>query len=94
MNLYITDSAKREFDAILAQEGNEHKLIRFYIKRVSRWYGPIIGVVLDEPGENDKVYEVEGNRIIINSSLENQIKNIYVDYIKDGYHIGYKIDCN
>ena len=48
-------------------------------------------MALDEPNEQDQVFELEGVTYLINSVLLNQARPIKVDYVEDSNGSGFSI---
>jgi hypothetical protein len=47
-------------------------------------------MALDEPKEDDSVFDIEGFQYIVNNDLFERAKPIRVDFL----HVGFKIDSN
>jgi hypothetical protein len=47
-------------------------------------------MALDEPKDDDSVFDIEGFKYVVNSDLLEKAKPIKVDF----HQIGFKIDCN
>lgn len=48
-------------------------------------------MVLDEPGEADEVYKVNGFTMVVEKSLVEQTKEITVDYVSSGMGSGFQV---
>jgi Fe-S cluster assembly iron-binding protein IscA len=53
-----------------------------------------LGLVLDEPGNEDKVFNLDGLTYIVNKDLLEQVKPIRVDYIQTPGGGGFSISSN
>ena len=53
--------------------------------------GPALGMALDEPGNNDEVFEEKGTKFIIEKDIYNQAKPINVDFIDTPHGSGFKL---
>ena len=50
-----------------------------------------MGMALDEPKEQDQVFEFEGVTYLVDTSLMNQARPIKVDYVEDANCSGFSI---
>lgn len=80
MIINISNPAKKELNNIFESYNLDVKYLRVYIKEVSGWYGPVFSVALDEPTENDTVFECDDFKIIVNNDLCNKINVINIFY--------------
>jgi len=46
------------------------------------WAGPSLGLVLDEPGEDDRVFTLEDITYAVNKDLYERVKPIKIDFIE------------
>ncbi len=58
------------------------------------WSGPSLGLALDEPQEDDEVFNQGGITYTINKKLYEQINPISVDYVETPRGSGYQITAN
>ena len=58
------------------------------------WSGPSLGLVLDEPSEDDQVFTQEGITYVIGKDLLEQVKPIKVDYVNAPNGNGFYIFSN
>ena len=58
------------------------------------WSGPSLGLVLDEPSENDEVFTQEGVTYVVNKDLFEQVKPIKVDFVNTPRGSGFSISSN
>lgn len=79
----IHESAKEEINNMIENYKSNHRNFRIYIRRISAWLGPVFDVVLDEPSDNDEVFESDGYKIIIHKELAEKISSIEIFY-KEG----------
>jgi len=56
--------------------------------------GPSLGLVLDEPSENDQVFTQEGITYIIGKDLFERVKPVKVDYVDTLNGKGFFISSN
>lgn len=83
MKFVIAESGKNAIDKMLLDANKSEKIFRVYIRRVSRWLGPVFDVALDEPKENDEIFEAEGYKILIRKEIADKISSVEIFY-KDG----------
>ncbi|QCQ22466.1 hypothetical protein FDQ92_10010 [Desulfoglaeba alkanexedens ALDC] len=50
-------------------------------------------MVLDEPNDNDEVFEVNGFTMIVEKALMDLTQALTVDYVDYGMMSGFRIDC-
>ena len=55
------------------------------------WAGPSLGLALDEPKDNDKVYENDSLKFLVEESLLTTCGSIKVDFIDAGPRSGFGI---
>src|SRR5271157_3552004 len=53
--------------------------------------GPALGMALDDPGNNDEVFEEKGTKFVIEKDIYNQAKPINVDFIDTPHGSGFKL---
>ncbi len=53
-----------------------------------------MGMALDEPKEDDQVFDESGITYVINKELFEQVKPIQVDYVQTPRGAGYRITAN
>ena len=58
------------------------------------WSGPSLGLVQDEPSEDDKVFDQEGITYVVNKDLLEKVKPIKVDFIETPRGSGFFIFSN
>jgi len=58
------------------------------------WAGPSLGMVLDEPGENDEVFDSDGITYLIDKNLFDKVKPIKVDFVASAFGSGFSIQSN
>lgn len=78
MTILITSEAKRELDKLL--ENSDKKCIRVLTRCITMTSDAKIDIELDEPNENDNLYDVDGYKIIINKVLDSQMNYITISY--------------
>ncbi|QJA07925.1 hypothetical protein HF520_02755 [Romboutsia sp. CE17] len=78
MSILITSEAKKELDKLL--ENSDKKCIRILTRCITMTSNAKIDIELDNPNENDNLYDVDGYKIIINKSLDSQMNYITISY--------------
>lgn len=78
MNILITNEAKRELDKLLAN--SDKKCIRILTRCITMTSEAKIDLELDEPNQNDNLYDVDGYKVIINKVLDSQMNYITISY--------------
>lgn len=78
MNILITNEAKRELEKLL--KDSDKKCIRLITRCVTMTSNAKLDLELDNPGENDNCYDVDGYKIIINKVLDSQMDYITISY--------------
>ena len=53
--------------------------------------GPALGMALDEPGNDDQVFDEKGTKFVIEKDLFNQAQPITVDFIDTPHGSGFKL---
>lgn len=89
----ITDQA-RDFLKQLFEEHNA-KNVRFYFAGFG-WGQPKVGLALDEPGEEDKISEINGITVAIDPNIENVTQNLVLDFSQEANGLvllGNESDC-
>lgn len=79
MIINITDLAKAAFNNMFRSYNVNSKYIRVYLKEIA-WYGPVFNVTLDEPTSNDKVFDIDQYKIVINKDLGTKFSIINIYY--------------
>ena len=87
--LEVTEKATEKLKEYL-EERELDSAIRIFVSQIG-WGGPSLGMALDEPKEEDKVFELEGVTYLVDSGLLNQARPIKVDFIEDGHCSGFAI---
>lgn len=80
----LTDSARKELDAYF--DGKDKSPIRVYLAP-GGCSGPRLALALDEPRDEDKVFNDNGYSFCINSELFDDAKNITIDFSDMGFSI-------
>ena len=78
MSILITSEAKKELDKLL--ENSDKKCIRILTRCITMTSNAKIDIELDNPNENDNLYDVDGYKVIINKSLDSQMNYITISY--------------
>ena len=58
------------------------------------WSGPALGMALDEPKDDDQVFEEKGTKYIIEKNIYDQAKPINVDFVDSPRGSGFKLTSN
>ena len=85
----VTDLAVEKLKDYLAQN-NIDSALRIALMQ-GGWSGPSLGLALDEPKENDKVYENDTLKFLVEESLLTTCGSIKVEYIDAGPRSGFGI---
>ena len=56
------------------------------------WGGPSLAMALDEPGENDGEYDVDGYKYVVNNDFMDKAKPIKIDFSEYGFRVDSSID--
>lgn len=78
MQIKISQDAAIELKKKIEEKGEEYG-IRVYIAGFG-WGGPSFGMALDVPKEDDKVFEVEGVKIILDEEMVEYTPGFIIDY--------------
>ena len=89
MSLTVTDLAVTKLKEYLSQNKIDSAL-RVAIMQ-GGWSGPSLGLALDEPKENDKVYDESELTFLVEDSLLETCGTINVEYIEAGPRSGFGI---
>lgn len=84
MVLKVDDNAVNELNKVLQQ--HEVKNVRVYLagKGCS---GPVFGLALDEPKENDQVDESTGIKFLVDQSLLEEYGGFFIEAVGDKFRI-------
>lgn len=91
LNFNIQESGKLAINNKLKENNKIDKSFRIYIRRISRWIGPIFDVALDEPTEKDLIFEADGYKIFIRKELAEKINNIEIFYEEGISKTGFRV---
>lgn len=80
----LTDTARGELDAFF--EDKEKSPIRVYLAP-GGCAGPRLALALDQPGDEDKVFDNNGYSFCVNTELMDAAKNIKVDFSGMGFSV-------
>ena len=58
------------------------------------WSGPALGLVLDEPGDEDTVFTEIGVTFMVNNNLLERVKPIKIDFLDSPMGSGFRITSN
>lgn len=65
-------------DKILQSKSN--LLVRVYMKG-SNWGSIALGLALDEPNKDDRIYETDGIKIIVDKKINKKVKGVKIDVV-------------
>lgn len=94
MNISISHQSKIRLDQMFDESRLKNKIFRVYIRRVSRWYGPVFDVALDEPTNTDSLFKDDPYEIIIDSDLASNITSIEILYKPGISKSGFRVNTN
>ena len=77
MEFIISENGKQK----LINEFNE-KTLRIYTK-IKTWAGITYNIALDEPNENDNIYEIENIKFLVDKEIEKEVSYIEIDYVSE-----------
>lgn len=88
----VTDSAKTNLSQYLKEKEVDTKsaAIRVYVAGFG-WGGPSLGLALDEPKEDDKIFEYDDFKVVVNENELDNIGNIEVDFRESRYGSGFTV---
>ena len=89
MSFTVTDLAVTKLKEYLSQNNIESAL-RIALMQ-GGWSGPSLGLALDEPKENDKVYDQDDLTFLVEESLVETCGTINVEYVDAGPRSGFGI---
>ena len=80
MTEYFKDKQEDPYVSIVINEGG--------------WAGPALGMVLDEPREDDEIVKNNGNTFMISKELLERVQPVKVDYVETEMGSGYTVSSN
>ena len=89
MSLTVTDLAAEKLKEYLSQN-NIDSALRIALMQ-GGWSGPSLGLALDEPKENDEVYNQSDLKFLVEGSLLETCGEINVEYVEAGPRSGFGI---
>lgn len=90
MEIRITDSAAKVLKDKLNQKSSNYG-VRIYIAGIG-WGGPRLGIALDEQKNDDKVYEVNGIKVLLDSDIAMYTKGFEIDYRNSFFGKGFSVE--
>ncbi len=78
LDILITNEAKKELDKLL--ENSDKKHIRILTRCITMTSDAKLDFELDNPKENDFIYDVDGYKVIINEMLDSQMNSLTISY--------------
>ena len=85
----VTASATEQISEYF--KGKDTQPVRVFLNE-GGWGGPSLGLVLDEPKDDDSVFDVEGFQYIINKDLMEKAQPIKIDFLQMGFKIDSGLD--
>jgi len=80
----LTDSARKELDSYFAE--NEKAPVRVFL-HPGGCSGPALALALDEPTDNDEVFDLDGLTVIVEKKLHANAEPITIDMGEMGFNI-------
>ena len=77
--IQVTEEALTKLEELLRSQGGEHSAIRVAVMGGGS-KGPGLGLVVDEAGDQDVCYDVDGIPLIIDRSLMDYCRSITIDF--------------
>jgi iron-sulfur cluster assembly protein len=87
----LTSAAVEKVSSLLAAKNDDQLALRIYIKS-GGCSGFSYGMALDHAKENDKVFEQDGVKIIIDEMSGQYLEGAKVDYVDSMMGAGFKIE--
>ena len=87
--LTVTEQAQGAFKDYFSKQ-NVNSPIRIFLSQ-GGWSGPSLALALDESKETDNVFEINGLTYLIDKSLEEQAKEIKVDFVDQWGRAGFMV---
>lgn len=85
----VTPSAKEQLTQIL-KEKESTAAVRVYVAGFG-WGGPSLGLALDEPKEEDKVFDQETFKVVVNADELSNIGDVEVDFRDNRWGSGFTV---
>ena len=89
----VTKEAQEKINEFLSNR-QEKSAIRIWLSPGGGWTPSSLGLALDEPKDEDDVFDNGGVTYLIEKSLFNQIKPVQIDYVTDERGSGFSISAN
>jgi iron-sulfur cluster assembly protein len=87
----LTASAVEKVSSLLAQKDNDQLALRIFIKS-GGCSGFSYGMALDEAKDNDKLFEQDGVKIVIDDMSGQYLEGAQVDFVDSMMGAGFKIE--
>lgn len=84
-----TPSAKEQL-AQLLKEKESNAAVRVYIAGFG-WGGPSLGLALDEPNEEDKIFDQENFKVVVNGQELENIGDVEIDFRESRWGSGFSV---
>ena len=78
----MIEVSEKATEAIKEMFRDEEKIPSIRVTIEDGWAGPSLGLALDEPGEDDRVFTLEGITYTVNKDLFERVKPIKIDFIE------------
>jgi len=85
----VTSNANEQLTQIL-KEKQSNSAVRVYIAGFG-WGGPSLGLALDEPKDEDKAFDQENFKVVVNSDELSNIGDIEIDYRESKWGGGFTV---
>ena len=87
--LEVTETATKQLEEFFKDK--EIPGIRIFMNE-GGWGGPSLAMALDEPSENDDIFNIDNFKYIINKDFMEKAKPLKVDYSTLGFKISSSMD--
>lgn len=85
----VTPNAQDQLFQVL-NEKESKVAVRVYVAGFG-WGGPSLGLALDEPNDDDKVFELEQFKVVVNADELENIGNVEIDFRDSQWGSGFSV---
>ena len=85
----VTQSAKEQLTQVLKEKQSD-AAVRVYVAGFG-WGGPSLGLALDELKDEDKVFDQETFKVVVNSDELSNIGNVEIDFRDNQWGSGFSV---
>lgn len=78
----MIEVSEKATEVIKDRFSDQEKIPSLRLTMEDGWAGPSLGLVLDEPGKDDRVFTLKEITYVINKDLFERVKPIKVDFIE------------